>query len=302
MNYRGIITDAWRFTREHRPLIYWFALIPAMIQVMAVILYMSYQLYTLVGVPFFGLMATNEVVRKLLSMVLDFSPQHPGVMAFLVVLVALFAIAYFRVPPFAQGALIQWIAQVHGGAELTMMDGVGLGFRRFLQYFEYELLIRSVSIVSIMTNAIFIFKGFGEDAFGFLVALFSFIFVVVMVLSLLFTYSEFFIVLEDQPVFPSMIASSALVMRHWHRTLFMVLLMVLITVRMILNIFIAALIPLIIFGPILLFASLALTWLGILLGGILGLISLYFASYFVGVFHVFSTAVWTFAFVELKAQ
>ena len=302
MNYRGIIADAWRFTRVHKSLIYWFALIPAMIHVVAVVIYMSYQLYSLVGTHYLGMDDLTTVMGRLWNVASEFAPAHPGAAVFLLVLLVIFALAYFLLPTFCQGALIQWIAKVHAGEELTMMDGIGLGFRRFLQYLEYELAVRSVSIVSIATEGLFVLKSFGPSSAGFFVALFSFLFVIGMILTLLFTYSEFFIVLEDRGVFPSMIASSGLVVRHWHRTLFMLLLMVMITVRMLLNIAVAMLIPFLVLGPILLFASIALTWLGVILGVILGLVALYFASYFVGVFHVFSTAVWTFAFEELKAQ
>jgi intracellular septation protein A len=79
-------------------------------------------------------------------------------------------------------------------------------------------------------------------------------------------------------------------------------LMVVISVRIIFNILVALLVPLLVVGPVFFFTSITLAKVGIVVGAVLGIIALYFASYFLGVFHVFTSAVWTFTFLELSTK
>ncbi|MFT7184574.1 MAG: hypothetical protein ACI9QC_000919, partial [Oceanicoccus sp.] len=198
--------------------------------------------------------------------------------------------------------LIQLLAKIRAGQKVSMFEGVSFGFNRFLQLFEYQLAIKTFSIVSLITEGALILRMLGVDAFMlFLWALVLFA-IIGLILSVLFTYSEFFIVIDNKGVFKSMMASSALVVRHWHHTLFMFLLMAIISIRTILNLLIALLIPILVIAPIFLFASLTLANLGVLIGSTAGLVALYFAAYFLGIFEVFATAVWTFTFLELTSK
>jgi hypothetical protein len=171
-----------------------------------------------------------------------------------------------------------------------------------LQLFEYHAFIKTFSFIAIITEASFAFRIFGPEPFKVFGWIFLLILVVGLLCTLLFTYSEYYIVIDKQGVFSSIIKSGGLVIRQWHHTLFMLLLMAVIIIRVALNLLVALLVPLLIVGPIFIFTSLTLAKIGVVIGSILGLVVLYFASYFLGVFHVFATAVWTFTFLDLTKE
>lgn len=305
MKYRAIIGEAWDLTRKNKPLIWWFAFLPALINTVVFVGYVTYQGFALSTSPIFGGDggSSEELWRILLEHAVLFFQNHPGLSVMLIVIAAILGLIYLFIPVFTEGALIQLIAKMRvSGEKPSIMEGVGLGFRRFLQLFEYHLAIKTFSVVSIFTNAVFILRSFGPEAFALFSWIFLLMFVVGLVLTLLFTYSEYYIAIDDTGMVKGMISSIKLVMLNWHHTLFMLLLMAIISLRIIFNVLVALLVPLLVIGPALVFTSIALIKIGIVIGAILGLVSLYFASYFLGVFHVFSVAVWTNTYLELTSS
>ncbi len=306
VNYRAIISDAWELTQKNKQLIWGFAFVPALINTLVFVGYATYQGFAIHRSPLFSDSA-SEASDQLWTLILDkavtFFENHIGLSVAIIVLAAVLGIIYLFIPVFTQGALIQLIAKSRvSGQRPSVMEGIGLGFRRFLQLFEYHLAIKTFSVVSIFTNAIFVLRSFGPEAFALFGWIFLIVFIVGLILTLLFTYTEYYIAIDDRGMFKGMISSIQLVMLNWHHTLFMLILMAIISVRIIFNILVSLLVPFLIIGPILFFTSIALVKIGIVIGGLLGIVALYFASYFLGVFNVFSIAVWTFTYLELTAN
>lgn len=304
MKYRAIIRDAWSLTQENKKLIWWFAFLPAVLSTLVSIGYFVYQFYALWTSPFVRRAAagTPDIFMTIMRRVLDFVSNNPGFGAALIVVAAILGLIYLMLPVFTQGALIQSVAKIRRGEPVNIAEGVSFGLSSFLPLFEYHLLIKTFSAFSVLTEAVFVFRSFGPGPF----ILFSWIFVIFLVVAViftfLFTFADYYIVLEKRPVFRSILKSSGLVIRQWHHLIFMLLLMGIISIRIVVNILFALLIPILFILPIILFASFTLTGVGMIIGGIVGLIALYFASYFVGTFHVFTVAVWTFTFLELNSH
>ncbi len=304
MNYKAIIKEAWALTQENRKLIWYFAFIPAVLESLVSMVYMTYQVSAFWTSEYLREAAKNsphaiELVFKAIGRIFHL---NAGLGVFLVISAAIVIILYLLLPVFSEGALIQLIAKLRGGHKVTMVEGVGYGFTRFLQLFEYNTAIKTFSLVGILTEASFAFRNLGPDAFSFFVWIFILFLIIGLFLTLCFTYAQFYIIIDKKPVFTSMLASSKLVFKQWQHTLFMFFLMFLISLRILFNLVIVLLIPLIIAGSIAFFATFTLTWLGIIVGVLLGTVALYFASYFLGVLHVFSNAVWTFTFLDLSSQ
>lgn len=304
MKYKQIIKDAWTLTQENKKLIWYFAFLPALLEALVSLVYMTYQAAAFWTSPYLRESANNgphafELVAKA---VIGIFSNSAGFGVFLVVLVAIILVMYLLLPVFSQGALIQLIAKLKGNHPVTVMEGIGFGFTRFLQLFEYHMVVKTFSFVGILTEASFAFRNLGPDAFAFFVWIFIFFLVVGFILTLFFTYSQFYIVIDKKGVFQSMMASGGLVVRQWQHTLFMLFLMVLIWLRIIINMLIVLLIPAIIAGSIALFATFTMAQVGIVVGVLLGSVALFFASYFLGVFHVFANSVWTFTFLELTNE
>ncbi len=301
MKYRAIIRDAWVLTQENKSLIWWFAFAPALVSTLVAMGYVFYQLLLFWGEKQ-GDVGGSALWAKMYDRAIQLSANHPALMVVFVVISASIGLAYMMLPVFSQGALIQLIARMRKGHPLSIMEGFGLGLRRFLQLFEFHLLVSTFSLVSTITVAVSVYRYLGVDAFVLFSWVFGIVLFVGLFLTLLFTYSEYYIALEDRGMLKGMLMSSSLVVRHWHHTLFMLILMTIISIRIFINLVIALLIPLLIMGSVLLFGTFASAKIGLVIGGILGLVALYFTSYFVGVFNVFTTAVWTFTFMELRLK
>lgn len=301
MKYRAIIHDSWVLTQENKKLIWWFAFLPALLTSLVAMVYLAYQAVAFWTSPYFHEQSegTSEIFTIIFGSTKSFMQDQPTVAVVLIVIASIVALGWLMLPVFTQGALIQLVARIRIGHKVTVLEGISFGFTRFLQLFEYHLLVKTFSFISIFTEAAFVLRNLGPKSFAVFGWIFLLVLVVGLVLTLLFTYSEYYIVLDRKGVFKSILASSGLVVRQWHHTLFMLLLMVIISVRIIFNIIVALLVPILVIAPIFFFASITLATIGVIIGAIVGLIALYFASYFLGIFHVFATAVWTFTFLEL---
>lgn len=302
MNYRAIIRDSWRITQENKKIIWWFGFLPAIFTSIFSMVYIGYQVLAFWFWMDPSVAGTESFFGWMFKHILEFFNDNPGPATFLIILSAIFAVFYFILPVFTQGALIQILARMRKGIPVNVMQGFSFGFTRFLQLFEFHLFIRTFSIVGILSEGAFVLRNLGTDAFAIFGWIILFMLLIGLFLTLLFTYSEFYIVIDNEGVFKSMLRSSGLVVRQWHHTLFMLLLMALISLRILINIVVALLIPTVVILPIFLFASLTLTILGVIVGSIIGLIALYFSAYFIGIFHIFATGVWTFTFLELTSE
>lgn len=304
MNYREIIRDSWALTRENKRFIWWFAFIPALFATVFAIGYMCYQAAAFYVSPFFNDTAIHakSVPTLIIEEAIKIFSFNTGIGVFLTVLAGICALIYLLLPVFTQGALIQLVAHVRIGENVSVLRGLSFGLSRFLQLFEYSMLVRTFSFFGILTEVSFAARNLGPETLTIFGWVFGLFLIISLLLTLLFTYSEYYIVIDKSGVFESMLASGGLVIRQLHHTIFMFILMVIISFRIIINIVVALLIPLLVIGPIFLFASITMTAVGVVIGSIIGLIALYFASYFLGVFHVFATAVWTFTFLELTTE
>lgn len=301
MKYRQIISDAWGLTQNNKRLIWWFAFLPALVATLSGIVYVAYQTFAFYTSSL--VQGETGVSRRYYEQAWEqtktFYSNFPTLSLVILVVLGLTVLAYFFLPVFSTGALIQLLAKARKGEKMSMSEGVSFGFSRFLPLLEYHLAIRVFSVVSVFSLSFSVLRNLGPDAFYLFMWIFIFVLVVGVILTLLFTYSEYYIVLENRGVFESMIASGGMVIRHWHHTLFMLLLLAIITVRIGFNLLAASLLPIIVIAPIFLFTSLTLQTIGIIVGSIVGAIGLYFTAYFLGVFHVFVVGVWTFTFLEL---
>ena len=282
---------------------WWFGFVPALLSFLVSMVYLSYQAFSLWTSPYVRQGATEvHLISDLARAVVDLFEREPALGTFGVIMLALMGAVYLLLPVFCQSALIQLVARIRAGEPLSIARGISYGFTRFLQLFEYNAFIKTFSLVGVFTEATFVFRIFGPEPFKLFSWIFLLVLVVGLICTLLFTYAEYYIVIDKEGVLNSIVKSGGLVIRQWHHTLFMLLLMAVIVIRVLLNLVVALLVPAIVLAPIFFFTSLTLAKIGVIVGAIGGLVVLYFASYFIGIFHVFTTTVWTFTFLDLTRE
>ncbi|MBI5755259.1 hypothetical protein HZA41_03510, partial [Candidatus Peregrinibacteria bacterium] len=297
MDYRQVIKESWEFTQENKRLIFWYGFVPSLLTTLVSVLFFTYQIIATYKSITVSEGEHTSFLREVIEALYIFIKTHPtqGIIFIIAVLVILFF--YLVIPTLCQGARIQLISRQLNGQKTRIRDGLIYGMFSFLPLFEYHVAIKTFSIVAILTEAGFTLRNLGMGWFKALIIPFLFFALVGLVLSLIFTYTEYFIVIDKTPTFRSIIASCRLVLYHWQETFLILLLMFLITLRIIFNILLVFIIPALVIIPAGYLATKTLATIGVIIGIILGLVSLSFAAYFSGILEVFTSTVWVKTFL-----
>lgn len=301
MNYRHIIAEAWEFTKDNKRLMWWYAFAPAVVTTLVGVLYVVYQFFAFKRSPLFD-NAEHSFLTDVISTTVNFFSAHGEMVIPSIIVMVIVLICYALLPTLCQGALIQIIARSRDGNHVPASHGISYGLIAFLPLLEYHLAIKTFSIFSILTEAGFVLRNLGPGAIAALLPILIVALVIGFLLSLVFTYSEYFIVLKRKPVLASMGRSTKLVVLSWQHTFLIGILMLIIGVRILINIAAVLFVPAILFFTAGFVATTTLTTLGITIGIIVSAIGLFIASYFTGILNVFANTVWTFTFLSLIEQ
>ncbi len=301
MNYKQIIVDSWVFTQKNKRLIIWFGFIPSLLTTAVGVFYLVYQFFAFKQSYLF----TDEeesFFHDVISFIFAFIKEHLSWTVPLIIAAAIFAVFYFLYPTLAKASAIQMIARRRSGQEATVGTGLKHGILSFLVLFEYHLLIKTFAFFSIVIEMSFVLRNLGPAIFKLLLPVFIIFIIVSFVLTVLFTYTDFYIVIDGEGVFESMKKSAKLVLSHLKHTVLVGILMLIIGVRIFIQAILVFLIPALIVLITGYIATVALPITGLIVGGILGLVTLILAAYLNGIVDIFSYAVWTFTFLALSNE
>ena len=301
MNYRRVIAEAWEFTQNNKKMILVYAFLPAAIETLTGIIYLGYQFYALKSSPLFENWQSS-FGSVAFSTVLDVLRNNISSIVPLIVAACVIGILYLFVPAICEGAVVQLVARKKNGQDVKTRHGIKYGLWSFLPLFEYSWLLRTISYVSVLSLMSSVARNLGIEAFYTFLIVFILYAIVSIVLTLLFTYTEFFIIIDDRKVFDSISRSCQLVVTHLEETIMLSIMMLIISLRILIQILFVLLIPAIVVASIYLFAATAVPYVGMIVGGVLGLALLYLAAYLSGTIHVFAATVWTFTFLEFTAE
>jgi hypothetical protein len=301
MQYRQIIKEAWSFAQANKSMMKWYALLPSIISTLSGVLFLAYQYFS------FQKITTADgqertVAFNFVMQVFEYIQQNSNLIWILIVVSIIGVVFYLFYPTFAQGAMIQLIAKKHQGSDEKLINGVKYGLGSFLPMFEYHLAIRTFSITAVIAESTFVIRNLGAEFAGFLFPIFLLVAIAGLFLTLFFTFVEWFIALEDERIFSSMQKSAALVFNNWQHTFLILILLGVIVARVILNMILVFLIPLIFFAGVGFFASVLFQSIALVIAFVVSFASLYIAGYLGGTLSVFSHAVWTFVFLEIRSE
>ncbi|MBU1992592.1 MAG: hypothetical protein ABH856_02970 [Patescibacteria group bacterium] len=301
MNYRQLIADSWFFTQNNKRLIIWFGCVPATFEIIGGILFVGYQYFATKKSELFDYHGPS-FLSEIGNFVWNFIKVDPGLGITLAVAAGIVFLLYLTLPTLFQCATIQFIARRRNKQDVTLGDGMKHGIFSFLPLIEYHAIIKIFGFFWLLTESAFILRNLGVDAFRMVGAIFLIVFLFGLLLSLLFTYTPFYIVIDRKEVMRSVVASSKLVILNLTHTFLVTILMVIIGLRIVVQLVIVLSIPAIIlfFGGYL--ATTVLAGAGYIIGGVLGFIALLFAIYFAGIIEIFANSVWVFTFLEITEK
>lgn len=298
MNVRDIVRKAWQVTQVHLKKLIWYGAVPAFFTILISTTYIAYQYNAFRTSAYFG-----NIESSLLNDVRsawDIVTSHPKFTVVIVVMGIIAGTGYILLPPIFRGTLISALMRIRNYEPIS--GSFEMGVRRFFPMFEFAIITGGFSIITIFSESSFILRWWGETAFFIALPILILIAMVGLIASFLFTYTEFFIVLENKKLIKSISESVILVISNLRKTILIFILMLLIGVRIILNVLLVLFIPTGVIIVMSYFATTLLNTIGIVIAGVLGFIVLLIASYLMGLFNVFATAVWVFTFAVLHEK
>lgn len=296
MNYRQIIGEAWLFTQENKKMIVWYAFVPS---ILGTIVGVGYILYQFFSFKTFFENANSSFLSTVFQGVAGVAQANRDLILPALIALIVLAIMYFFLPPFTEGATIQLIARKKNGQEVRMRDGIRYGLMNFLPLFEYSLVVRSFSLFSLLAEAGLALRLLGWTAFETFLPVIIFVLIVSLILTFFFSFTNYYIVIDDCKVTQAMAKSATLVSKHWDTSIMITFLMLVIAVRILLQIVFVLLVPMSILVAIYFVAASSLPAAGFIMVAVVGFLALLLASYLGAVVGVFSSSVWIFTFLQL---
>lgn len=302
MDYKEIISQSWHYTQKNKKLIFWFGFLSSLFTTTVGVGYIAYQFFAFKSSYLFSSGEESSFLLQVFTTIWDFVKSHLSWTMPLVVIAIIFALFYFLYPTLAKAAAIQTIARNKNGQKAGVGTGIRHGIMSYLPLFEYHLLIKTFSFFSILVEMSFVLRNLGTSYFKVFLPVFILFMIIGFVLTLLFSYADFFIVIDGKGIFESMKASARMVVMHWKHTFLVTVLMLLIGVRIIIQVIMVFLIPFIIILITGYIATLTLAINAIIVGGIFGLITLLISAYLNGIVDIFSYTVWTYTFLAISEE
>lgn len=299
MNVRDIVRKAWQITQVHLKKLIWYGFTPSFFGVIVSSVYLAYQYNAFKHSVLFEPEMSTDVIGRAKT-VWSLASLHPGISVTLVVLGIIVFLGYALTPPIFRGTLIHALMKIR---KYESIEGsVEVGVRHFFPMFEFALLIGAFSITTLFTESSFILRWWGENVFFIALPILLFIAMAGLIISFLFTYTEYFIVLRGHNITKSLMESSILVIANLRKTILVFVLMLLIGARIVLNVLLVLLIPMMVVGVTSYLATVFLSTFGMIFIGLAGFAVLIVSSYLLGLFHIFATAVWVLTFAALTER
>lgn len=301
MNYRQIIADSWKYTQENRKLIYWFGFLPSILTTTVGIGYLTYQFFAFKKSYLFD-DAETSFLHDVINYGWTFISTHASLTIPLIIIAIIVLVLWFLVPTLCMASAVQSIARAKNGQKSGIGVGLKFGILAFLPLLEFHAFLAIFTPFSIINEAGFVLRNLGVDLFQILLIPMILFLFIGLFLKLLFSYSDLYIIIDNEGVLSSMKKSVKLVIFNWQQTFLITLLMIIIGIRIVIQAVLVVLVPgiLILLGGY--FASLALSVVWIVILVIIGVAGLLFASYLGGVVDIFSYTVWTYTFLHLTNQ
>lgn len=300
MTYRAIIQEAWHYTQTHKKVIYWYGFLPSIFTTTAGVIYMGYQFFAFRESEFF-LNSPKSFLAQVLSFAYDFLSRHADSSILIITIAVILFAIYMLLPTLTQAAAIQVIARHRNGQEATIGDGFKHGIKSYLVLFEYHTAVKFFGVFTILFDAGFVLRH-SLNLFLTLIPIFVVLLILGFIMTLLFTYADLFIIIDDEGVMSSIAKSAKLVLIHWQRTVLITILMGIITLRIFLQIILLLLVPAAILLAAGYIATVTLHIIGVVIGSIIGLAALFFAAYLGAVIEIFAYGVYTYTFLDLTSE
>ncbi len=292
MRYAEIIHDAWSLTISNSKL-KWLIFIPSFVAVLIFVLEVAWQMYLYWG----EFVSDHEFSIDSISFVFNFLVENNllGWVVFGTIFILFFV---FVVPSWVHAAIILGVKQKLNYPEkyCSVRKKLISAYDYFFRLFELHAIAGIFSLWSIALFIATFYRIFHDSFFKLIWPILIVYAIFASIITIFISFSAYFIVCENKSLVQSINKSINLVFLNFGKTMVIILLMFLVNLRVILNVIVVLLVPIGLFAAFTYFNSSLMLILSIVLGlGLLG-----FTAYLTAILEVFSTAVWTEAFLQMR--
>jgi hypothetical protein len=294
MTPREIVAEAWAITTRERVLWRW-GFIDSFFATLLSIKFLSFQLYVFYEF-FFG--ANEASMFAMEEWLIANTPPWFWISTFITFAVLL--VVEFFMPHFTEGALIGLTVKAHRGEELK--GGIVLALYNFFPMFATHELFAFSSWNMLLSVISLTLRYFPPGMYAFIISTAVGLWIFSNVFKFLAGFAEEACVIKKTGIFEGVLRSYKLMVSHLGKIMFLLLLLLVISVRILLNAVIFVLIPAIVVGIGLLLTSFLSPVMTYLVGSAIAVLLVGLVSYSLAYLHVFNVAVWTLMFLHLDAE
>lgn len=294
MTPREIIASAWSITTREKLIRRW-SFASSFCETLLSLKFLSYQAYFLYRYMIDGSGAGFFDIEILLFERLPF-------WAFLVIVITLSiaVIIEFFIPHICLGAIIGLGARAYRREE--MKGGFVLGLYNFFPIFAIHEFLFLSSLTTMLTAGSLIFRYVDGPTKTLSIVGLVLLWAFTNVLRFFFSFAEEGVVIEKFGIFKSIGKSLKLIISHLGRVMFLILLLIVISLRIALNLVMIILLPAMVIGLGLLLTLILSPAISYSIAGVLGVVLIFVASYFLAYLHTFKQNVWTITYLELMKE
>jgi hypothetical protein len=219
--------------------------------------------------------------------------------SFIIFLVLLVTVELF-IPHLCLGAIIGLAAKAKRKDE--MKGGLVLGLYNFFAIFAIHEFLVLASLPTVTTVTSVILRYIDGPIKWYSIIILTILFVFSSIMRFLFSFANQGVVIEKLSIFKAMGKSLKLIVSHLSHVMFLMLLLVVISIRILLNFATIILVPAIVIGIAYLLTQIFSPVLSYSIAGAIGIAMTLGASYFLAYLHAFKHTVWTITYLELIKQ
>jgi hypothetical protein len=289
---REIIAQAWTITTTERALKRW-GFFGTFFRLLLDIKLIAYQIYFLMAY------LNGKEVGLFDDAIWLYNNTSLGIFITVITSFLLLLAIEIFVPSMADGPIIGLAAKAYKKEEVT--GGFILALYNFFPVFTvHEIFV--FSGLNLLITAVSILLRYGAGLTPFLIVIALILWSISSTLKFLSSFSEPAIVIDKISVFDSIGKSIKLVFSYPRHVIFLIILLIMISIRVFINTVLIILIPAVAFGIGIVLTFFFTPQISYTVGGIVGLGMIFVAAYFFTYLHVFKQTVWTLMYMELKSQ
>jgi len=294
MTPREIIAEAWAITTREPSLRRW-SFTSSLLETLLNIKLFSYQAYF--AYQYFVLHHEAGLFDDV-----EWLYAHTSLLATVLIVTSFLSLIVieFFVPHICLGAIIGLAAKSHNKDKAE--GGLVLGLFNFFPIFGiHEFLFLSSATTLVTASSLILRYIDGPIKFACIFGVFV-LFCITNALKFFFSFAEEAVVIQKFGVFGAIAKSFKLIVSHLKRVMFLLLLLLVISIRVVLNAAMVVIIPGIVIGFAFLLTFFLSKTVSYIAAGVLGVALTIIASYFFAYLHAFKVTVWTVMYIELMKK